>query len=480
MPKSKTAIHIRDFEFQKINLELIKNYEDGEKWYVEGFASSSNIDEQGDLITPEALDKCVKNEDFSTYSTVLHNHKPDEEIGKVEEYDVRTHNGMKKLWVKILISKTVPKIWQRVKEGVLNKFSIRASVVDSVRRWSEDVQKFVTHILEMKAKEVSLVGLPANPEAEQLNFYVAKALKELSVGGDNNMSKEKKDIKKEEEKKDEAAEEKKDDAATDEKKDNKKEESKDDKKEDTEKADDSDEVEVELEVADDAKVKKDGESDGEADSKADGEADGDAAKEDKKEDDAKDDKKEEKKEDAKKEDDSEEKQEEGAPPVCKLANQKSSTVEGEVKLCPVAYKGTFGDPDPSKGRPSDATACPRVKGGTHTCPYLVAAKEEKEEGKEDESNADDAKSLSTDIANAIKGAVKEAMADVAKELKGTVADIVKDELSNKKFKVKIKGRKSLLKDEEKEADSDEVKKGAKDAASDLALSNSLFHRTPAK
>ena len=112
-------------------------------------------------------------------------------------------------------------------------------------------------------------------------------------------------------------------------------------------------------------------------------------------------------------------------------------------------------------------------------PYLMAKVEEakEEEDKEEETSSEEDKSLNSSITDAIKGAVKEAMTDVVKGLKDTVADIVKDELSNKKFKVKVKGRKSLLKDDEgKEAASDEVKKGEKDVATDTELANTLFHR----
>ncbi len=185
MARNKLAI---PFESQ---INITKTYVDDEKWYIEGYAGSTELDLVGDIITEEAF-KIAEN-DLVGNSTVLYNHDPEQPIGKIEEVKA-TPKG---LWIKALISQTVPDIWQKVKEGVLNKFSIRGKVVDAVKKFIKDIGKVVNVINEMYLIEASLVALPANPAAKALSWYVSKSLTEFeSKGGeipiehaDNSMSK---------------------------------------------------------------------------------------------------------------------------------------------------------------------------------------------------------------------------------------------------------------------------------------------------
>jgi len=157
--------------------EITKAYEEKGRWIVEGYAATTDFDMQEDIITEEAISASAK--DLLENSTVLHNHNPDEAIGKVLESQARLGG----LFLKILISKTAPEIWQQVQEGVLNKFSVRGKILEARKEWVERLKKFARLILKMRLVEVSLVAVPANPKARAMRWYVEKALAEFEKAG---------------------------------------------------------------------------------------------------------------------------------------------------------------------------------------------------------------------------------------------------------------------------------------------------------
>ena len=89
------------------------------------------------------------------------------------------------LLVDVLVSKTEPEVIQKIKEGVLNKFSIRGQVLERERKYMPEIERTVNVIKRMLLVEVSLVSVPANPEARAIGWYVTKALEESdqSQGG---------------------------------------------------------------------------------------------------------------------------------------------------------------------------------------------------------------------------------------------------------------------------------------------------------
>lgn len=171
------------------NLDIIKSEEDeAGRWVIEGFASTTDADLQDEVVSQDAIDSSAK--DLEGNSTVLLNHDQKEPIGRVLESEARKGG----LWIKVLISKTVPEIWTKIKEGVLNKFSIRGKVKDAEKRWVEAAKKFIKVIKKMFLVEVSLVSVPANPNAKALRWYIEKAFEdweatngELEVQGGQDM-----------------------------------------------------------------------------------------------------------------------------------------------------------------------------------------------------------------------------------------------------------------------------------------------------
>ncbi len=158
-------------------LELTKAIDEGGRWIVEGFAATSDFDLQEDVITPEAIEASSK--DLLENSTVLLNHDSDQAIGKTLESEAREGG----LFLRILVSKTVPEVWQRIKEGVLNKFSVRGRILEARKQWLPELQRFARMILKMHLLEVSLVSVPANPKAKAIGWHVEKALADYEAGG---------------------------------------------------------------------------------------------------------------------------------------------------------------------------------------------------------------------------------------------------------------------------------------------------------
>ena len=158
-------------------VDIAKAYEDEGNWIVEGFAATSDFDLQEDIISQEAIEGSAK--DLIENSTVLHNHNTNEEIGRVMESGAREGG----LFLKILVSKTVPDIWQKIKEGVLNKFSVRGMILEAKKQWMPALQKYARLILKMRLVEVSLVAVPANPKARAIRWYIEKALDQFEESG---------------------------------------------------------------------------------------------------------------------------------------------------------------------------------------------------------------------------------------------------------------------------------------------------------
>lgn len=163
-----------DFELDIIKATVSTGGKKGD-WIVEGYATTSDVDLVGDVISPEAMEM-AKN-DLLERSTVLHNHHVDEEVGRIMKVRV----DAKGLWIRVFISKTALEIWTKIKEGVLNKFSIRAKVVDAVKRFDSKIGKVVNYVKKLKIIEASIVSVPVNAEAQALSCYVKKALEEFEM-----------------------------------------------------------------------------------------------------------------------------------------------------------------------------------------------------------------------------------------------------------------------------------------------------------
>lgn len=152
-------------------LDISKKYE-AEKgtWIVEGYASTKDLDLQGDVLVEEAL-KASEN-DLLENSTVLYLHESSQPCGRVLETVVK--GGL--MWIKMLVSKTRPDIWQMVKEGTINKFSIAGKVLAFNTRMIPQIGRAVRLVKRMYLTHLALVSVAGQPKAVVLNHYIQKAL----------------------------------------------------------------------------------------------------------------------------------------------------------------------------------------------------------------------------------------------------------------------------------------------------------------
>jgi len=140
---------------------------------VVGYCTTYDLDSDKTIITPKAI--ADAKDDLLKYSTVLFNHDTERPIGKVVNTAI-DHTG---LLVEIVISKEEKEIWNKVKEGIINKFSIKGRASDFEEVVGHDGEK-ILKINKLELYEVSLVSVPANAEAKTISWYVAKSLKDMS------------------------------------------------------------------------------------------------------------------------------------------------------------------------------------------------------------------------------------------------------------------------------------------------------------
>lgn len=165
----KTTILKKEVPFT-VSLDIFKQAEEAGEFHVVGYAATTDFDKQGDIITAEALKAAV--EDLLKNSTVLLNHDLKRPIGRV----VSVKFDKRGLLIDTLISSTEPDVIQKIKEGVLNKFSIRGSVLERERKWDKEKDRVINVIKRVALVEASLVSVPANPEAKAVGWYIKKAL----------------------------------------------------------------------------------------------------------------------------------------------------------------------------------------------------------------------------------------------------------------------------------------------------------------
>lgn len=159
----------------KVSTDLhITRFADTEgKWIIEGIATTADLDVDGLYISEEAL--IGAEGDLRKYTTLLYNHDRNKEIGKILE--VKYQPEQRALWIKALISKTVPDIWQKVNEEVLNKFSVSGTALDFTEKFVKGLDQAVKYVTQMRLFETSLVTVPADASARTMAFYVEKSMK---------------------------------------------------------------------------------------------------------------------------------------------------------------------------------------------------------------------------------------------------------------------------------------------------------------
>lgn len=146
--------------------------EDDEQWIIEGYAATNDLGRGNRVITADGLQSAMQGlKGVPLYK----NHDRKDEVGMVLDaalLPARDENESTKIWVKCLISKTRPDIWQEVKETVLRFFSIGGKATKYY--WDiNDQNERLQLIIQFGSLEVSLTGIPENPKAEIIQWYTS-------------------------------------------------------------------------------------------------------------------------------------------------------------------------------------------------------------------------------------------------------------------------------------------------------------------
>ncbi len=175
-------IHVEEIDLQKLHeedlkfnlyLPIQKSEDITANGYFSGIASSSSIDRDNDKISPEALHKM--SEDLKRNSSVFFNHQHDK-IGVGKLTNAYIEDGFLKINVKPTKAEGMKDVITQINEGILRSFSIGGKVKKAEKTWDENTQKEVRVIKDVECYEVSVVGIPANPDATIINT-ISKALK---------------------------------------------------------------------------------------------------------------------------------------------------------------------------------------------------------------------------------------------------------------------------------------------------------------
>lgn len=132
-----------------------------ESIYIEGYASTIDIDRGGDVVPASVWEEGMKN--YLKNPIILAQHDHDDPIGRMTEHRVDT----KGLWVKARIS-AAAEVFNLIKDEVLTAFSIGFRVLDA--EYNAAAEVFL--ITKLELVEISVVSVPMN---QNTLFNLSKA-----------------------------------------------------------------------------------------------------------------------------------------------------------------------------------------------------------------------------------------------------------------------------------------------------------------
>lgn len=122
---------------------------------IEGYANTSGKDRVGDIVLPEAFEKCLPT--YQKNPVILLNHDWNDVIGRCVHQEI-TDKG---LFIKARISDTRDDIKTLIREGCYSTFSIGYNEIDA----DYDESTKTKYIKQLELLEISVVSVPANTEA---------------------------------------------------------------------------------------------------------------------------------------------------------------------------------------------------------------------------------------------------------------------------------------------------------------------------
>lgn len=172
----------------KVYTDILKKSKKDGKRLIRGYASTAALDRQNEVITIGALREAANH--LLENHTVFYEHEHQKfPVGKV----IETGIDDKGLRVVVEISKTADQLWTLIEEDILDSFSIGGRVVSSEEKVGKDGKKY-TEVTGIELFEVSVVGLPANPEAK---FKLVNKSFNMAITDEIKKRKEEKEVDKE-------------------------------------------------------------------------------------------------------------------------------------------------------------------------------------------------------------------------------------------------------------------------------------------
>lgn len=157
----------KDLTFKVYSSTFEKSEKDGKR-LIRGYASTSDLDRQQEIISRKALEKAKNDLLNNTTVFIEHQHSALMACGKVIDC-ILDEKGLL-ITVSLSSAKFVDDIFTLCEEGILNSFSIGGIVVDGHDERGEDGKSY--HVIdELLILEVSIVGIPANPSAKFVPIY---------------------------------------------------------------------------------------------------------------------------------------------------------------------------------------------------------------------------------------------------------------------------------------------------------------------
>jgi HK97 family phage prohead protease len=123
-----------------------------ESVYIEGYASTVDMDRTGDVVPASVWEKGIQN--YLKNPIILAQHDHDDPIGRMTDYRVDS----KGLWVKARISSAAEECYGLIKDKVLTAFSIAFRIIDA--EYNSAAEVFL--IKELELIEISVVSIPCN------------------------------------------------------------------------------------------------------------------------------------------------------------------------------------------------------------------------------------------------------------------------------------------------------------------------------
>lgn len=132
-----------------------------ESIYIEGYASTTDMDRSGDVVPQSVWEEGIKN--YLKNPIILAQHDYDEPIGRTIEHRI----DEKGLWIKARIS-AAAEVFNLIKDEVLTAFSIGFRILDA--EYNAAAEAFLIKKLELV--EISVVSVPCN---QNTLFNLSKA-----------------------------------------------------------------------------------------------------------------------------------------------------------------------------------------------------------------------------------------------------------------------------------------------------------------